>query len=260
MKILAIGDIVGRCGREYVYRNLFKIREKYDIDFVVANGENAAETNGINPDIANRLIERGVDIITMGNHTFSCKNGEIAMEENRRLVRPLNFPPELEGRGCAEADLGFATITVINLVGRVNMSPADCPFHAVDAALKNIDSDIIIVDMHAEATSERRAMGFFLDGRVQIVFGTHTHVQTADEQILPGGTGYISDLGMTGIKDSVIGTKKEVALDHFVKSGKRVKFIKETEGDVRLSGCIFELDNKTKNVTGVMRVNIEGEL
>ena len=260
MRILAIGDIVGRVGREYVYRNLNKIRDKYKIDFVVANGENAAETNGINPEIADRLIERGVDVITMGNHTFSCKNGEIAMEDNTRIIRPLNFPPELEGRGYVEVDMGYATVTVINLVGRVGMNPADCPFRAVESALKHITSDIIIVDMHAEATSERLAMGYFLDGKAQIVFGTHTHVQTADEQILPGGTGYISDLGMTGVKDSILGTKKDIVLDFFYKSGKRVKFMKETEGVVRLCGCIFEIDNKTKKVTGVERLSIEGEV
>ncbi len=259
MRILAIGDIVGRSGREYVERNLNKIRAKFKIDFVVANAENAAETNGINPEIADRLIDRGVDVITMGNHTFSCKNGEIAVEENRRLVRPLNFPPEMEGRGYVEIDMGYATVAVINLVGRVNMAPADCPFHAVNAALKKIDSDIIIVDMHAEATSERLAMGHFLDGRAQIVFGTHTHVQTADEQILPKGTGFISDLGMTGIKNSIIGTKIDIVLDYFMKSGKRVKFMKETEGEVRLSGCVFDIDNRTKKVTAVHRVNIEGE-
>ncbi len=260
MRILAIGDIVGRRGREYVMRNLNKIREKYDIDFVVANGENAAETNGINPEIADRLIERGVDIITMGNHTFSCKNGDIAMEDNPRLVRPLNYPPELAGRGYVEVDTGTASIAVINLVGRINMGPADCPFHAVNAALKKIDSDIIIVDMHAEATSERLAMGHFLDGRVQIVFGTHTHVQTADEQILPNGTGYISDLGMTGVKDSIIGTKKEIVLDYFYGAVKRAKFMKETEGDVRLCGCIFDVDDSARKVTALTRVNIEGEL
>ena len=130
----------------------------------------------------------------------------------------------------------------------------------MNAALKKIDSDIIIVDMHAEATSERLAMGHFLDGRVQIVFGTHTHVQTADEQILPNGTGYISDLGMTGVKDSIIGTKKEIVLDYFYGAVKRAKFMKETEGDVRLCGCIFDVDDSTRKVTALTRVNIEGEL
>ncbi len=259
MRVFAIGDIVGRNGREYVERNLYKIRRKFKIDFVVANAENAAATNGINPEIADSLIERGVDVITLGNHTFSCKNGEIAVEENRRVVRPLNYPPELEGRGYVITDLGYASVAVVNLIGRVNMPPADCPFHAVDALLKKIKSDIIIVDMHAEATSERLAMGRFLDGRVQIVFGTHTHVQTADDQILPKGTGYISDLGMTGVKNSVIGANIDLVLEYFTKSGKRIKLLKETEGEVRLSGCVFDIDNRTKKVTAVHRVNIDGE-
>ena len=203
MRILAIGDIVGKPGREYVYQNLGRIRSKYNIDFVIANGENSAATNGITPIIADELVNAGADVITMGNHTFGTKSAAQALEENPRLIRPLNYPPEFEGSGYIIQDLGYAKVAVINLIGRVNMSPANCPFRAVENLLKRIESDIIVVDMHAETTSERLAMGNFLDGKVQVVFGTHTHVQTADEHILPGGTGYISDLGMTGIMDSI---------------------------------------------------------
>lgn len=256
MRILAIGDIVGRRGREYVYNNLGRIRNKYDIDFVVANGENAATSNGITPSIADELVLCGVDVITMGNHTFSAKGGAQALEDNERLIRPLNYPPEFEGRGYLIQDLGYARVAVINLIGRTNMTPANCPFHAAEAALRELSgkADVIIVDMHAETTSERIAMGHFLDGKVQVVFGTHTHVQTADEQILPGGTGYISDLGMTGIMDSVLGVKKEIIVDFFYNAGKRCRFEKAEEGEVWFNGCIFVLDKKTKKVTDVQRL------
>lgn len=254
MRILAVGDIVGIPGREYIYNNLNKIKNKYNIDFVVANGENSASSNGITPEIADMLVERGVDVITMGNHTFGTKTAGKALEENPRLIRPLNYPPEFEGSGYVVQDLGFASVAVINLIGRVNMTPADCPFRAVQKALKEIEADIIIVDMHAEATSERIAMAHFLDGKVQAVFGTHTHVQTADEQILPNGTGYISDVGMTGIMDSVLGVKKEIIIDFFYNSGKRYRFKKAEEGEVWFNGCIFEIDNSSKKTVSVERL------
>lgn len=254
MRILAVGDIVGKPGREYIYRNLFAIREKYRIDFVIANGENSATTNGITPDIADELVRRGVDVITMGNHTFGAKGSDRVLEENPNIIRPLNYPPEFEGRGWVTVDTGFAEIAVINLIGRVNMTPADCPFRAVEKLLREIDSDIIAVDIHAETTSERLAMGNFLDGKVQIVFGTHTHVQTADERILPGGTAYISDLGMTGIMDSILGTKKEIIIDYYKSMGKRLRFEKEEHGEVWFNGCIFEINDKTKKAAGVRRL------
>lgn len=254
MRVLAVGDIVGVPGREYLYNNLNRIRSKYNIDFVVANGENSATSNGITPDIAERLVQCGVDVITMGNHTYGTKTAGKALEENSRLIRPLNYPPEFEGRGWVVQDLGFASVAVINLIGRISMNPADCPFRAVEKALKEIEADVIIVDMHAEATSERLAMGNFLDGKVQIVFGTHTHVQTADEQILPNGTAYISDLGMTGIMDSILGVRKDIIIDYFYHAGKHFRFEKAEEGDVWFNGCIFEVDNKTKKVTHVERL------
>ena len=190
----------------------------------------------------------------MGNHTFGTKTAGKALEENPRLIRPLNYPPEFEGRGWVVQDLGFVSVAVINLIGRVNMSPADCPFRAVEKALAEINADVVIVDIHAEATSERIAMANFLDGKVQAVFGTHTHVQTADEQILPNGTGYISDVGMTGIMDSVLGVKKEIIIDFFYNPGKHFRFEKADEGDVWFNGCIFDIDDKTKKVTAVERL------
>ncbi|MBR5152337.1 MAG: TIGR00282 family metallophosphoesterase [Clostridia bacterium] len=253
MRILAIGDIVAEDGREFVYNNLNRIRDFYRIDFCIANGENSANTNGITAEIADALITRGVDVITMGNHTFANREAEHVLEDNPNIIRPLNFPPETEGVGYVVKDTGIARIGVINLIGRVDMSPADCPFHAVERALKGMDADIILVDMHAEATSERLAMGYFLDGKVSGVFGTHTHVQTADERILKGGTGYISDLGMTGVEDSVLGVKKEIIIDFYYHAGKRYRFEK-AEGEVWFNGCIFDIDPKTGKTTAIERV------
>ncbi len=253
MRILAIGDIVAEEGREFIYNNLGRIREKYQIDFCIANGENAANTNGITIDIAETLHSRGVDVITMGNHTFANKEAEQVLEDLSYVIRPLNFPPELEGVGYLVEDIGTARIAVINLIGRIHMNPADCPFHAVDRALKNIDADIILVDMHAEATSERIAMAHFLDGKVSAVFGTHTHVQTADERILSGGTGFIADLGMTGVEDSVLGVRKDIILNFYLQSGKRFRFEK-AEGQVWFHGCIFDIDPSSGKTTAVERL------
>lgn len=255
MRILAVGDIVAEDGREFVYNNLNRIRDRYKIDFCIANGENAANTNGITVDIANALVARGVDVITMGNHTFANRDGERALEDNPNIIRPLNYPPEVEGVGYVVKDTGTEKIAVINLIGRANMPPADCPFHAAERAIAKIDADIIVVDMHAETTSERIAMGHFLDGKVSVVFGTHTHVQTADERILSGGTGFISDLGMTGVEDSVLGVRKDIIVDFYYRSGKRFKFEK-AEGEVLFHGCIFDVDVNSGKTVAVERLRL----
>lgn len=253
MRVLAIGDIVAEDGREFVYNNLERIRRHYRIDFCIANGENAANTNGITADIARTLNTRGVDVITMGNHTFANKESACVLEDNPTIIRPLNFPPGTEGVGFVVKDIGIARVGVINLIGRVNMDPADSPFHAVERLLKTMDADVIFVDMHADATSERIAMGHFLDGKVSAVFGTHTHVQTADERILPGGTGFIADLGMTGVEDSVLGVRKDIIINFFYQAGKRFRFEKAT-GEVFFHGCIFDVDPATGKTTAVERL------
>lgn len=255
MRVLAIGDIVAENGVDFVLSNLNRIIDKYKIDFCIANGENAANTNGITTSIAENLINRGVDVITMGNHTYANKDGISFLDSSENIIRPLNLPSELEGVGYVIKDIGIAKICVINLIGRINMSPADCPFHAVERVLKKIDADLIFVDMHAEATSEKIAMGHFLDGKVSAVFGTHTHVQTADERILKNGTGFISDLGMTGVEDSVLGVKKEVILDFFYQFGKRFRFEK-AEGEVIFHGCIFDVDLSTGKTTATQRLRL----
>lgn len=254
MRILAIGDIVASDGREYIYNNLNRIKERYHIDFCVANGENAATNNGITADIANMLVERGVDVITMGNHTFSNREGARVLEENPRVIRPVNYPPETEGNGYLIQDLGYARIAVINAMGRINMDAMDCPFRATEKTLKEIDgkADLILVDFHAETTSEKLAFGNFFDGKVHAVFGTHTHVQTADEHILPNGTAYISDLGMTGVMDSVLGVKKELIIQMYY-SRKRVRFEK-AEGEVWFNGAVFDIDHKTGKVNEIERL------
>lgn len=253
MRLLAIGDINGEDGREFVYNNLGRIRSKYKIDFCVANGENTAEPNGITLDISNTLIQCGTDIITMGNHTFDNKESAIVLEENERVIRPLNYPPEAEGMGYSVTDLGYTRIAVINLIGRTGMSPADCPFHAIERLLPKIDAEIKVVDFHAEATSEKMAMAHFLDGKVSAVFGTHTHVQTSDERILPGGTGFICDLGMTGVEDSVLGVRKDIIVDFYYNTVKRYRFEK-AHGEVWFNGCIFDIDENTGKTTSVERL------
>lgn len=253
MRILAIGDINGEDGREFVYNNLGRIRSRYNIDFCVANGENTAEPNGITQDIASSLTQCGVDVITMGNHTFDNKESGIVLDGFENVIRPLNYPSEAEGMGYCVTDLGYARVAVINLIGRTSMPPADCPFHAVERLLPKLDADITLIDFHAEATSEKMAMAHFLDGRVSVVFGTHTHVQTSDERVLTNGTGFICDLGMTGVEDSVLGVKKEIIVDFYYNSVKRYRFEK-ARGEVWFNGCIFDVDAKTGKCTSVERL------
>ncbi len=254
MRILAVGDIVASDGREFVYNNLGRIKAKYNIDYCIANGENSANTNGITVDIANTLLRSGVDVITLGNHVFANKEYEAVLNDIPQVIRPVNLPAETEGMGYFVDDLGFVRIGVINAIGRINMEPVDCPFRATEEVIEKIkdEADIIIVDFHCETTSEKLAFGNYFDGKVTAVFGTHTHVQTADEHILPSGTAYISDLGMTGVRDSILGVKKEIIMDMYY-TRKKFRFEK-AEGEVWFNGAVFEIDDKTKKVTGIERL------
>lgn len=254
MRILAVGDIVAENGREFVYNNLSRIKRKYNIDYCIANGENAANTNGITVDIANSLLRSGIDVITLGNHTFSNKEYKEVLSDTPQVIRPINLPPETEGMGYFVDDLGFIKIAIINAIGRTHMDPVDCPFRATEKILRELDdmADIKIIDFHSEATSEKLAFGNFFDGKVDIVFGTHTHVQTADEHILPNGTAYISDLGMTGVRDSILGVKKEIIMD-FYYTRKKFRFEK-AEGEVWFSGAIFNYNEKTKSIDSIERL------
>ncbi|SHK71929.1 TIGR00282 family metallophosphoesterase [Desulforamulus aeronauticus] len=219
MRILMIGDIVGRPGRRAILENLSCLRREMNVDFVIANGENAAAGHGITKEIAKQLFNAGVDVFTMGNHVWNKKEVFDYIEKEKRLLRPANYPPGTPGAGYQlyETKNGV-TIGVVNVSGRIYMQELDCPFRTMDHILKQLQyqTNLIFVDFHAEATSEKVAMGWYLDGKVTAICGTHTHVQTADERILPNGTAYITDIGMTGPRDSVIGVATEIVLEKFI--------------------------------------------
>ena len=256
MNILFIGDIVGRPGREAVRKGLRGIVERHHVDFVIANAENAAAGFGITKDIGDTLLELGIDVMTSGNHIWDKKEALDYIVTEPRLLRPANYPAGVPGRGSTVALSGDGrAVGVVNIMGRVFMTSIDDPFAVV---LREIDAirhktRVIIVDFHAEATSEKIAMGWHLDGRVTLVVGTHTHVQTADERILPQGTAYLTDAGMTGPHDSIIGMEREPSLSRFL-TGLPIKFEPAT-GNPRLNGIVVTADEKTGRATGVTRIS-----
>ncbi|MEA5038821.1 MAG: TIGR00282 family metallophosphoesterase [Clostridiaceae bacterium] len=240
MRLLAIGDVCGTAGVDILRKKLGALRRQYGADLCVVNGENACG-RGISPAYADDLFAAGADVITLGNHTFADRRICDYLDERRDIIRPLNLPASLPGAGYALVDCRGIRVCVVNLQGRLNLDfHAACPFEAADAVLKKGEADLYIFDFHAEATSEKKALGHYLDGRAAVVFGTHTHVPTADICVLPGGTGYITDLGMTGPQDSVIGVRKEQSIEyfrHFLAPRFQV-----AEGDVCAQGALFELD------------------
>lgn len=258
MKILAIGDVFGKCGCDFLLKKLPIIKKEHSIDLVIANGENSAEGNGILPSSAESLFAAGVDVITGGNHSLRRKEIYNMLEENEFLLRPANLPASVPGKGIAYVDLGYTTVAVINILGVIYMESLACPFETADKLVneaKENGAKIIVVDFHAEATSEKRALGFYLDGKVSCLFGTHTHIQTSDEQILPNNTGYITDIGMTGVIDSVLGVDKNIIIQK-MKDKLPVKFHGAT-GECELNGCIFEVDKSTGFTTSVERIKIK---
>ena len=243
MHLLFLGDIVGSPGRRAVEELLYRVVDRHLIDLVVANCENASGGIGITPAVADQLLGMGIDLLTSGNHIWKHKDILGYLEETDRLVRPANYPPDAPGRGFAVIETAVGEkVAVINLEGRVFMNPLDCPFRTVDAVLAQIPPEvkIIMVDMHAEATSEKLAMGWHLDGRVSAVLGTHTHVQTADERLLPQGTAYITDVGMTGPINSVIGMKTEIILERFLTQ--RPQPFKVASQNIQLQGVVLKLN------------------
>ncbi|MCX7735682.1 MAG: TIGR00282 family metallophosphoesterase [Candidatus Kapabacteria bacterium] len=217
--VLFIGDIVGDCGIKAVEEKLPSLIEKYQPDFIIANGENAAAGKGLTEEEANRLFALGIDILTSGNHVWDNWKSRPLLSANQKVIRPLNYPPGNAGRGYTFFSLENQTeVAVLNIQGRTYMQAIDCPFRSADNALKSIQerTKIIIVDFHADASAEKVAMGWHLDGKVSAIIGTHTHIQTADACILPQGSAYITDVGMTGPYDSVVGLKKEIALKRFI--------------------------------------------
>lgn len=254
MKILCIGDVFGRVGRDL----LFSYLDRYarDIDFVVANGENAAHGRGITKNVYDEMKRAGVDAITLGNHTWGCPDVVNILKYNDDIIRPANFDKTCPGTGSTvlKAKNGVS-VGIINLIGRVYMEPNNSPFECAAEETEKLSkkADIILVDFHAEATSEKAAMGFFLDGKASAVFGTHTHIQTADETILPKGTGYITDLGMTGVIHSVLGVDKKIILQKFT-TGIPQRFEPAT-GQGRFCGCVFEIDESSGKCASVERIS-----
>ncbi len=254
MKLLALGDVVGNIGCEYIRKNLPEIKRKEKVDFVIANGENSADGNGILPYSAEHLFSSGVDFITGGNHTFRRNEIYSFLDENDRIIRPYNIHSSSPGNGYGKVDMGKYKIGIINLLGKSFMSGSENPFDYLDKALNEIkECSIKIIDFHAEATGEKKALGFYADGRASVLFGTHTHIQTSDAQILPNGTGYITDLGMCGPFYSVLGVEPEIIIKA-LKTGLPQRF-KNADTPCRIEGCIFDIDEtsgKTTNIKNFM--------
>ena len=255
VRVLFIGDVIGDPGRKALFLSLKQIAREKNADFVIANGENAAGGFGITPEVAGKLYSYGVDCISSGNHIWRNKAVFKIISEDQRLIRPANYPKGTPGRGYTLVEKNGVRIAVLNLLGRVFMEPLDCPFRTAQrevAALKK-RTRIIVVDFHGEATSEKVAMGWYLDGMVSAVIGTHTHVQTADERILDGGTAYITDAGMTGPFDSIIGMNKESALKKFVTMLPS-KFT-VAEDDLRINGVVITIARETGRAVSIERIN-----
>ncbi len=250
------GDTVARGGRRALEERLHDLRSRREIDFVVSNVENAAGGFSITPRIAEDMLAAGVDVMTSGNHIFDKKEILEYIERQPRLLRPANYAPGVPGKGRWVGKVRGVPIAVINLQGRVFMGQCDDPFRCADAQLAALEPavKIVLIDMHAEATSEKMAMGRYLDGRASAVAGTHTHVQTADEQILPEGTAYITDLGMVGPHDGVIGMRTEIVLERFLR-GLSTK-LEPCDGDIRLNGLIVDVDEETGRALRVERLNL----
>ncbi len=249
MRLLFLGDIVGSCGRDAVVQEVPRLRRELDLDYVVANGENIAGGKGITPRTADDLFACGVDLISGGNHTFQHRDVYAYLDSTDGITRPLNYPPGAPGRGIASS----GDLTLINIIGRTFMgADYDDPFRAVDAALETVGRNrFILVDLHAEATSEKQAMGWYLDGRVTAVVGTHTHVPTADNRVLPGGTAYCSDAGMCGARDSVIGDDIQAVLHRFVTQ--MPTRLPAATGTAVLNGLLIEADETSRRATSITR-------
>ena len=252
-RVLAVGDVVGGPGLERIRRSLRWLKRKTNADFVVVNGENAAVV-GITPDQADQILDAGADVITMGNHTWSKREIVPYMDECSQILRPMNYAPQVPGRGWGIYETKAGDVAVIDLIGRVSMDYGpDNPFTVVEKALKEIKTKIILVEIHAEATSEKLALGYMLDGRVSAVWGTHTHVPTADARVLPKGTGYCTDLGMTGPRESVLGIRPDLSIAKF--KGDLPERYRWAEGPTKLEAVLFTIDSTTGKCLKAERVD-----
>ncbi len=253
-KVLAVGDVVGNPGMERVCRCLRRLKNDTLADFVVVNGENASVV-GMTPQQGEDILDAGADVITMGNHTFGKRELVDYLEDNGRILRPANYAPQAPGRGWGIFDTRFGPVAVIDLVGRCNMDYGpDNPFLMIEKILKGIDTKLILVEFHAEATSEKLAMGYMLDGRISALWGTHTHVPTSDTQVLPRGTGYVTDLGMTGPKNSVLGIQPKLSIAKF--RGDLTSRYQWADGPTKLEAVLFTIDTQTGLCRKVERVDI----
>jgi metallophosphoesterase (TIGR00282 family) len=255
VRLLCIGDVFGRPGREALAATLPGLRRERGIDLVVANGENSAHGAGITNSTAKVLFYAGVDVITTGNHVWQRREAAALLACEPRILRPLNYPSGAPGGGAVLVQVGSVPVLVLNALGRLFMRPVDDPFRAVDDALAEAGSTVkvIVVDFHAEATSEKRAMGFYLDGRVSAVIGTHTHVPTADTQVLPGGAAYVTDVGMVGVRHSVIGLAPEPVVDGFVSL--MPNHAQPAEGPVDVNAVLVEVDPGNGKASSIQRLD-----
>ena len=252
-KVLAVGDVVGGPGMERIRRHLRQLKRTTGADFVVVNGENASVV-GITPSQAEDILDAGADAITLGNHSFSKREITAYLDESSRIVRPAKYAPQVPGKGWTVLESRFGAVTLIDLIGRCGMDYGpDNPFLMIEKILKQVDTKFILVELHAEATSEKLAMGYLLDGRVSAVWGTHTHVPTADARVLPKGTGYVTDLGMTGPRDSVLGIRPDLSIAKF--RGDLPERYRWAEGPTKLEGVLFTLDSQTGKCLRAERVD-----
>ena len=254
MKILALGDVVGKHAVTYLEKNLWNARNTYGVDIAIVNGENASDIYGIDENDAKTLLSAGADVITLGNHAFGKKNIFNMLSDSNSIIRPANYPALTPGGGYTILNLGGWRVLCINVLGTVMMESLACPFATVDKILEREKGnyDLSIIDVHAESTSEKIAIGRYFDGRINVIFGTHTHVSTADEQILPKGSGYITDLGMTGPINSIIGSSVDAVIERM-----RTKITSRftvADGEIKAHGAIFDFNTETKKVTSVNRI------
>jgi len=255
-RVMALGDIVGDAGRKVLQMRLLPLQRKYQPDLIVANGENAAHGFGITKKIVEEFLNWGIDVITAGNHIWQRKEIFDFVDTTPQLIRPLNYPPGTPGRGFYRFEKKGMDIVVVNIMGRIYMEPIDCPFRAMDDLLASLSGEdvLILVDFHAEATSEKQLMGWHLDGRVHAVWGTHTHIPTADERILPKKTAYISDIGMCGAVYSVIGMNVSESVRRVIQH-LPVRFSPATEGDLELQGILIDFDRRSKKPLLIQRLS-----
>jgi len=256
MKILIVGDVFSKLGRSTFERNLKILKEKEKINFIIVNGENTSHGRGLNEGHYKWYLEQGVNVITLGNHSYENKSIFNFIDDVNNLIRPYNYPEDSKGKGYVTVKYNNLKITVMQMIGKIFMSDENsCPFKKTQEILDNVKSDIFICDFHGEATSEKIAFGYAFDGKIQVIFGTHTHVQTNDARILENGTAYITDVGMTGALEGVIGVKRDIIVDRFLND-KQQRFSPQDTGKTQFNAIIIEINEITQKVTKIDNINV----